>query len=54
MTAWIAAPLLFIGVLFGVLLLSGTTIRDVPVALRAMFGVAGCPRIAIDDGYDGL
>jgi S-DNA-T family DNA segregation ATPase FtsK/SpoIIIE len=38
LTAWIAAPLLFIGVLFGLLLLSGTTIRDVPATLRTMFG----------------
>ncbi len=52
-TVWIAAPLLFIGVLFGVLLLSGTTVRDVPSALRAMFGVRGLPAQRIDDGYDG-
>jgi DNA segregation ATPase FtsK/SpoIIIE, S-DNA-T family len=38
LTAWIAAPLLFIGVLFGLLLLTGTTIREVPDAVRAMFG----------------
>ena len=30
LTAWIAAPLLFIGVLFGLLLVTGTTIREVP------------------------
>ena len=52
-TAWIAAPLLFIGVLFGVLLLSGTTVREVPSALRAMFGVRGLPAPPIDDAYDG-
>jgi S-DNA-T family DNA segregation ATPase FtsK/SpoIIIE len=52
-TVWIAAPLLFIGVLFGVLLLSGTTVRDVPSALRAMFGVRGLAAQRIDDGYDG-
>ena len=51
-TAWIAAPLLFIGVLFGVLLLSGTTVREVPSALRAMFGVRGLPAPPIDDAYD--
>ncbi len=38
LTPWIAAPLLFIGALFGLLLLTGTTIREVPDALRAMFG----------------
>lgn len=37
LTAWIAAPLLFIGVLFGVLLLTGTTIREVPATVRDMF-----------------
>ncbi|QZA19191.1 DNA translocase FtsK [Mycobacterium malmoense] len=38
LTAWIAAPLLFIGAMFGLLLLTGTTIREVPDAVRAMFG----------------
>ncbi|MGE2713510.1 DNA translocase FtsK [Mycolicibacterium litorale] len=37
LTAWIAAPLLFIGVLFGLLLITGTTIREVPETVRAMF-----------------
>lgn len=37
LTAWIAAPLLFIGGLFGVLLLTGITIREVPDAVRSMF-----------------
>ncbi len=50
LTAWIAAPLLFIGALFGVLLLTGTTIREVPDAVRAMFGT----RLVVDDdaAYD--
>src|ERR1700736_53242 len=52
-TAWIAAPLLFIGVLFGVLLLSRTTVREAPSALRAMFGVRGLPAPPIDDAYGG-
>ena len=30
LTPWIATPLLIIGVLFGVLLMTGTTIREVP------------------------
>ncbi|MGH3634511.1 MAG: DNA translocase FtsK 4TM domain-containing protein, partial [Mycobacterium sp.] len=38
LSVWIAAPLLFIGALFGLLLLSGTTIREVPDTVRAMFG----------------
>lgn len=40
LTAWIAAPLLLIGALFGVLLLTGTTLREAPEALRALFGTA--------------
>ena len=45
---WIAAPLLFIGVLFGLLLVTGTTIREVPDTVRAMFGT----RLLRDgDGY---
>jgi DNA segregation ATPase FtsK/SpoIIIE, S-DNA-T family len=37
LTPWICAPLLFIGALFGLLLLTGTTIREVPDTLRVMF-----------------
>lgn len=37
LTPWICAPLLFIGALFGLLLLTGTTIREVPETLRSMF-----------------
>jgi S-DNA-T family DNA segregation ATPase FtsK/SpoIIIE len=51
MTAFIAAPLLFIGVLFGLLLLSGTTIRDVPATLRTMFGTRAFARGEHDDRY---
>jgi DNA segregation ATPase FtsK/SpoIIIE, S-DNA-T family len=53
-TVWIAAPLLFIGVLFGVLLLSGTTVREVPSTLRAMFWVRGFAAAppADDDYHD--
>ena len=47
LTAWIAAPLLFIGFMFGLLLLTGTTIREVPDAVRAMFGA----RLGDDDEY---
>jgi DNA segregation ATPase FtsK/SpoIIIE, S-DNA-T family len=38
LTPWICAPLLFIGALFGLLLLAGTTIREVPETVRTMFG----------------
>jgi S-DNA-T family DNA segregation ATPase FtsK/SpoIIIE len=50
LTAWIAAPLLFIGFMFGLLLLTGTTIREVPDVVRAMFGT----RLVGDDdvAYD--
>jgi len=49
-TPYIAAPLLFIGVLFGLLLLTGTTIREVPETVRAMFTAH---RYDHDhDGYD--
>jgi len=48
LTPWIAAPLLFIGFMFGLLLLTGTTIREVPEVVRAMFGTRLLP------GADGL
>jgi len=37
LTEWIAAPLLFIGALFGLLLVTGTTIREVPSTVQRMF-----------------
>ncbi|CAN5466362.1 DNA translocase FtsK [soil metagenome] len=49
LSVWIAAPLLFIAVLFGLLLLTGTTIREVPENLRAMFSTVGQRG---DDEYD--
>jgi S-DNA-T family DNA segregation ATPase FtsK/SpoIIIE len=48
LTPWIAAPLLFMGFMFGLLLLTGTTIREVPDAVRAMFGTRPFQR---DYGY---
>jgi S-DNA-T family DNA segregation ATPase FtsK/SpoIIIE len=48
LTAWIAAPLLFIGFMFGLLLLTGTTIREVPDVVRAMIGT----RLVGDDDTD--
>jgi S-DNA-T family DNA segregation ATPase FtsK/SpoIIIE len=44
LTAWIATPLLIFGAVFGVLLLTGTTIREVPATLYTMFSTRG--------GYD--
>jgi DNA segregation ATPase FtsK/SpoIIIE, S-DNA-T family len=48
LTQWIAAPLLFIGALFGLLLLTGTTIRELPETVRAMFHT----RFVDDEYYD--
>ena len=50
LSAWIATPLLIIAALFGVLLLTGTTIREVPETLYAMFSTRG--RYDDDDEYD--
>ncbi len=47
LTEWIAAPLLFMGALFGLLLVTGTTIREVPSTLRTMFSTR-----AFHDDYD--
>ncbi len=38
LTVWLAVPLLLLAGLFGVLLLTGTTVRDVPDRMRALFG----------------
>ncbi|KHO21628.1 cell division protein FtsK [Mycolicibacterium setense] len=51
LTEWIAAPLLFMGVLFGLLLITGTTIREVPSTLRTMFSTRAF-RDEYDDEYD--
>ncbi|WP_201265097.1 DNA translocase FtsK [Rhodococcus sp. P1Y] len=37
-TVWLAVPLLLLAGLFGVLLLTGTTVRDIPDRLRSLFG----------------
>jgi S-DNA-T family DNA segregation ATPase FtsK/SpoIIIE len=51
LTPWIATPLLIIGVLFGLLLVTGTTIREVPGAVQAMFSRAYHGG-AYDDDYE--
>jgi S-DNA-T family DNA segregation ATPase FtsK/SpoIIIE len=48
LTVWIAVPLLFIAALFGLLLVTGTTIREVPDTLRTMFS----PRALRGEYYD--
>src|SRR5271163_5208991 len=52
LTAWICAPLLFIGALFGLLLLTGTTIRELPDTLRSMFGTRMFDYRDSDEYYD--
>ncbi len=54
LTAWIATPLLIVAILFGVLLLTGTTIREVPAALYGMFSTRGryADDVDFDDDYD--
>src|ERR1700743_1412973 len=52
LTPWICAPLLFIGALFGLLLLAGTTIRELPETLRAMFGTRMFDYRDGDEYYD--
>jgi S-DNA-T family DNA segregation ATPase FtsK/SpoIIIE len=51
LTPWIATPLLIIGVLFGVLLVTGTTIREVPSVVQTMFMGAYHGHTS-DDEYD--
>jgi S-DNA-T family DNA segregation ATPase FtsK/SpoIIIE len=48
LTEWIAAPLLLIGALFGLLLVTGTTIREVPSTVQRMFSA----RAFRGDEYD--
>ena len=52
LTVWIATPLLIGAALFGVLLITGTTIREVPGTLYTMFGTRGRYADGYDD-YDG-
>ncbi|CDO24521.1 DNA translocase FtsK [Mycolicibacterium mageritense DSM 44476 = CIP 104973] len=54
LTAWIAAPLLFMGVLFGLLLVTGTTIREVPSTLRSMFSTGAFRDDDDDYEYDDV
>ena len=52
LTKWICAPLLFIGALFGLLLLTGTTIRELPDTVRTMFGTRMFDYRDGDECYD--
>lgn len=53
LTAWIATPLLILAVAFGVLLLTGTTIRDLPATLYRVFGTRYRRYADYADGADG-
>ncbi|MFJ4650080.1 DNA translocase FtsK [Nocardia sp. NPDC088792] len=62
LSAWLAVPLLLLAVGFGLLLLTGTTVREVPEALREIFGTGSHgdeyegysdePGLYDPDGYD--
>ncbi|MFQ6398262.1 DNA translocase FtsK [Nocardia sp. KC 131] len=39
LTAWLSVPILLLAIIFGVLLLTGTTVREVPNQLRHYFGL---------------
>ena len=52
LTVWIAVPLLIVAALFGLLLITGTTIREVPGTLYTMFGTRGRYADGYDDEYD--
>lgn len=41
LTAWLSTPILLLTTLFGALLLTGTTVREVPQRLREYFGTGG-------------
>ena len=53
LTAWLATPLLIFAAVFGVLLLTGTTIRELPEALYSMFSTRYGRRYAEYYDHDG-
>ncbi|GGK41839.1 putative cell division protein FtsK [Nocardia camponoti] len=50
LTPWLALPVLLLAMVFGVLLLTGTTVREVPSRLREYFGLGDDQHS--DDRYD--
>ncbi|GAB4584720.1 DNA translocase FtsK [Nocardia sp. IFM 10818] len=40
LSAWLAVPLLLLAIVFGILLLTGTKVREVPERMREIFGTA--------------
>ena len=53
LTGWLATPLLILAVVFGVLLITGTTMRELPEALYTMFGTRYGRRYAEYYDHDG-
>ncbi len=53
LSAWLATPLLIFAVVFGLLLITGTTIRELPEALYSMFGTRYGRRYAEYYDHDG-
>ncbi|MET8798975.1 DNA translocase FtsK [Nocardia sp. NPDC004568] len=53
LTAWLSVPILLLAMVFGVLLVTGTTVREAPQRLREFFGAPGDEGEAdYRDGYD--
>ncbi len=51
LTAWLAVPILLLAMVFGLLLITGTTVREVPHRLRELFGTAAGGDEYGHDGY---
>ncbi|MFI5718413.1 DNA translocase FtsK [Nocardia sp. NPDC051750] len=51
LTAWLSVPILLLAMVFGVLLVTGTTVREAPQRLREFFG-APIPQEDYRDGFD--
>ncbi|MBF6329547.1 DNA translocase FtsK [Nocardia transvalensis] len=55
LTSWLAVPLLLLAMVFGLLLVTGTTVREVPERLRHLFGTgSGGDEYDSYDGQYGL
>ncbi len=52
LTPWLSVPLLLLAMFFGVLLLTGTTVREVPDRLRSWFGTSYHDDYAYDHADD--
>ncbi|MBF6348804.1 MULTISPECIES: DNA translocase FtsK [Nocardia] len=53
LTAWLSVPILLLAMVFGVLLVTGTTVREAPQRLREFFGAPGYDD-DYRDGYDPI